>query len=67
MQIHPSRAAGPVTISRPGRDGVLKVVGIQPAGTLATVRDFVDNKRGPKPGAKQKPDAARFAESENDY
>lgn len=67
MQIHPSRAAGPVTISRPGRDGVLKVVGVKPAGTLETVRLTVDNKRGPKPGAKKKPDASRFAESENDF
>lgn len=67
MQIHPSRAAGPVTISRPNQTGRLVTVEVRPAGTLETARLTVDNKRGPKPGAKAKPDANRFAESENDY
>lgn len=62
-----SRAAGPVSIYRP-IDGVLKLVEVKPAGTIETARDWVDNKRGPKPGAKNaKPDANRFAESENDF
>lgn len=68
MQIHPSRAAGPLTISRPGRDGVLELVEVKPAGTLETARITEGAKRGPKPGAKNaKPDAAKFAESENDF
>lgn len=62
-----SRAAGPVSIYRP-IDGVMQLVEVKPAGTLETARITEGAKRGPKPGAKNaKPDAAKFAESENDF
>lgn len=58
-----SRAAGPVSIYRP-IDGVLKLVEVKPAGTLATAK--LDAKElSSKPG--RKPNAAKFAETENDF
>lgn len=67
MQIEISRAAGPASIYRPDAKGNLRLVEIRPAGTLETAREWVDNKRGPKPKGATKPDANRFAESENQW
>ena len=61
MDIYPSRAAGPVTILRPDKDGVLRVVKIVPAGTVETAKIKTGRKRG------SKADPNRFAESENEY
>jgi len=61
MDIHPSRAAGPVTIYRPDENGELKVVDVIPAGSLETVKFQVGRKKGAK-----KFDPNRFAESENE-
>ena len=60
MDVHPSRAAGPVTIYRPDENGVLQVVETIPAGSLETVKLAVGRKKGQK-----KFDPNRFAESEN--
>lgn len=60
MDIHPSRAAGPVTIYRPDENGELKAVEVVPAGTLETAKIVAGRKKG------KKPDPNRFAESEND-
>lgn len=60
MDIHPSRAAGPVTIYRPDENGELKVVEIIPAGTLETAKVSSGRKKG------KKADPNRFAESENE-
>lgn len=71
MQIHPSRAAGPVTISRPNKAGRLVAVEVRPAGTLETARldaEDLRGKRGRKPGQTAAGARAdRFAESENDF
>lgn len=61
MDIHPSRAAGPVTILRPDKNGVLRVVKVIPAGTLETAKIKTGRKKG------KKADPNRFAESENEY
>ena len=65
---HPSlfagRAAGEVTVTKYRRGQVASVETVA-AGTLATVKDFVDNKRGPKPG--KKPDPNKFAETATQY
>ena len=60
MNIFKSRAAGPVTISRPNKKtGKLEVVEVRPAGTIDTVREEAPAKRGPKP----KPNANNFAKT----